>query len=168
MNEKKLPIAWLPADKFENPDETRFLDLFTELVATGISFSTRFLCKPKGDYELVVEATITQSLGGGGKVDILLIPGTNYKNLENAKELNDRNYKTDDSHPGFWKRTMPGTPAPNMVANHLFSGIKHLVGFDTAMNFAVSSDTRQGQPILDSIIGKRDLKVDRDWQMILL
>ena len=40
MTKKNVPKAWLPIDKFETPEETRFLDMFTELIATGLSFST--------------------------------------------------------------------------------------------------------------------------------
>ena len=63
---------------------------------------------------------------------------------------------------------MPGTPAAHIVANYLFSGIKHLVGFNTKMMFSVSTATNQGQKVLDLIVNKGDMTVDRDWGIITL
>lgn len=168
MTDKKLPIAWLPADTFESSEEMKFLNLFTELIATGLSFTTRFVLKPDSTYELVVEARITQTHNGPGEVEISLMPGGRYSGLAHAQELNVRGYKNEPVGSNFWKRKMPGTPVASIVSNHLFSGIKHLVGFNTKMNFSVSTSTNQGQRILDSIITKGDMTVDRDWSTIIL
>lgn len=168
MTEKKLPQAWLPMDTFETPEEMRFLDMFTELIATGLSFSTRFLLKSEAGYELTVEARITQTHYHPGEVDIILFAGSGYRDLAEVDELNARGYKANYSQPTYWKRTMPGSPAAHIVANYLFSGIKHLVGFNTTMNFIVSTATNQGQRRLDSIINKGDMTVDRDWGIITL
>lgn len=168
MTEKKLPKAWLPIDTFERPEEKRFLDMFTDLIGTGLSFSTRFLLKPDAGYELIVEARITQTHYHPGEVDIILFAGSGYRDLAAVDELNARGYKANSSEPNYWKRTMPGTPAAHIVANYLFSGIKHLVGFNTTMNFSVSTATNQGQRRLDSIINKGNMTVDRDWGMITL
>jgi hypothetical protein len=168
MTEKKLPIAWLPADTFDSPEENRFLVTFTQLIATGLSFSTRFVLKPESTYELVVEARVTQTRNYPGEVEIILFPGSRFRDLAEVDELTSRGYKANSSEPTYWKKTMPGTPAPHMVANHLFSGIKHLVGFDTTMNFSVSTATNQGQRALESIISKGDMTVDRDWGSIIL
>jgi hypothetical protein len=168
MTEKKVPKAWLPIDKFETPEEMRFLEMFTELIATGLSFSTRFLLKSEAGYELILEARITQTRYSPGEVDIILFAGNGYRDLASVDELNARGYKANSSQPTYWKRTMPGTPAAHIVANYLFSGIKHLVGFNTKMMFIVSTATNQGQKALDSIINKGDMTVDRDWGSITL
>ncbi len=168
MTDKKLPIAWLPADTFENREEVKFLNLFTELIATGLSFTTRFVVKTDSTYELVVETRITQTPNSPGEVEISLMPGGGYSGLAQTQELNVRGYKNEPVGSSFWKRKMPGTPVASIVSNHLFSGIKHLVGFNTQMNFSVSTASNQGQRILDSIITKAEMTVDRDWSAIIL
>ena len=49
---------------------------------------------------------------------------------------------------------MLGYPSPDVVANHLFVGIKHLVDFKTNMGFNISAETNQVQKVLNEIAGR--------------
>jgi hypothetical protein len=151
MNTNRIPIAWLPADTFSETSENKFLDLFTDLISTGPSFKVKLYTLNEDRYELAVEVSIVRS---SAAVEISLQASKRLQNKANVAELERRSYKRNHPTSTKWTRTMAGTPAAHMVSNHLFSGIKHLIGFDTGMWFSVSAESNQGQKILDDVLSK--------------
>ena len=151
MNTNRVPIAWLPADSFSEPAENMFLDLFTDLISAGPSFKVKFYTLNEDRYELAVEASIVRN---SAAVEIGLQASKRLQNKANVPDLERRSYKRNQPTSTKWTRTMAGTPAAHMVANHLFSGIKHLIGFDTGMWFSVSAESNQAQKIFDDVLSK--------------
>jgi hypothetical protein len=167
MTDQRKPIAWLPADNFERKDEQGYIAIFTDLIATGESFKVDFLVEKGANYELVVEARITRPNGKLGAAEIELTAGESFR--ENASEdaLISRSYKPLDPNSTRWKRFMDGTPAPHMVANHMFSGIKHLVGFDTSRKFGIKAKTHQAESLLNSIVRKHYVSAKDGWTGVI-
>ncbi len=151
MNTNRVPIAWLPADNFLEPAENKFLDLFTDLISAGPSFKVKFYTLNEDRYELAVEASIVRNPGA---VEIGLQASKRLQNKANVPELERRSYKRNQPTSTKWTRTMAGAPAAHMVSNHLFSGLKHLIGFETDMWFSVSAESNQAQQILDAVLSK--------------
>lgn len=154
MLNNRVPIAWLPADSFTDDAENEYLSLFTDLIATGASFRAKMYSQIDGDFELSVEVAILRTYGTNAGVQIILQATKRFQKLANVEELEARSYKRGHPTSTKWTRTMAGTPAANMVSNHLFSGIKHLVGFKTNMWFQVTTETNQAQAILDTVMQK--------------
>lgn len=166
MPENEIPKAWLPADAFTDPKEIQYLDLFTELIGTGLSFRCQFVLLIGSQFELVVEARVNRPSGAIGEAEISLSPGSGYTGKCDSEALIARSFKKLSPSREIWQRVMQGRPVAHMVANHLFSGIKHLVGFDTRMQFTISTPTNQGQRLLDSIIARRSKSDNRDWVLV--
>ena len=156
MTDEKPPIAWLPAEQFALEAEQRYLDLFSDLLRIKADFKSTFYRwnEKLNNYELSVSAKLTWHSGHTPAAVIELQPSKRYQSMANVKALEERGYKRGHPTSVKWTRTMLGKPSPEMVANHLFAGVKHLVDFKTNMGFDVSAESNQAQRMLDEITGK--------------
>ena len=155
MENNLTPKAWLPAENFALEAEQRYLHLFSDLLRIKADFRATFYRWNESDeYELSIAAKLTWHSGTTPAAVIEIQPTKKYQSKADVKALEKCGYKRGHSTSSKWTRTMLGQPSPEMVANHLFAGIKHLVDFKTNMGFDISAETNQLQKVLDEIAGK--------------
>jgi hypothetical protein len=155
--EENKPKAWLPVDNFDSEEFKRYIECFSDLVATGANFRIKFYRWDGYEYQHSVEALVRQQRGANASVTIEIQPTNRYRKFAQVKELESRGYKRAHPTSFKWYREMPGQPSPTSVANYLLSGTKHLVDFRPNIGFVVSSEVNQVQELLDQVLSKHNV-----------
>ena len=155
MTDEKPPIAWLPAEQFATEAEQRYLGLFADLLRIKADFrSTFYRWNESDEYELSIAAKLAWKSAEAPGAVIEIQPAKKYQSRADVKALEKNGYRRVHPTSTKWRRVMLGYPSPDVVANHLFVGIKHLVDFKTNMGFNISAETNQVQKVLDEIAGR--------------
>lgn len=154
MTNEKLPKAWLPADSFEKETESKYLEVFADLIDTGSPLRFKIYNMGKSSYELSAEGSVVTSKGAAPEVEISIQATKRFQQKADPKQLMARNFKRYHPTSTKWVKVMPGHPAPHMVSNHLFSGISHLVGFDNSTGFTIVAENSEDKEIFTKILSK--------------
>lgn len=155
MTNSGVPKAWLPADTFHEEAQNKYLSTFAELVSTDEPFSFKLFTKGLAGYELSAEGSINQGVSESQAVEISLQATKRFQQRANVKELEARNFKRSHPTSTRWVREMPGKPSSAMVANHLFSGISHLVGFENSLGFTIIAKNKNDKELFTRILAKQ-------------
>ncbi len=154
MNQE-LPKAWIPAFVFSLEEEKRYLSLFAELIYQGTAFKTKFWRWGERDmYEQSIDARVSFGVPGSPASHIELVVHRRFHSFVQPAKLEQIGYKRLQPTSTKWSREFIGNPAPEVVANFLFAGIKFLVDFQPNLGFKLAVEDSKQKEVFESILAK--------------
>lgn len=152
---KSEPIAWLPANNFSDEGYKKIEDLWGLLIESVPVFRSTFVyANPKGHLETVAGVLVERRLGQDRGLAIHLQAARRFQGLANTNGLEGLSYRRAHPTSTIWSKKMAGLPRGQSVANHMLSGLVHLVELKPNVGFRVSCETNQCQATLDRIVAE--------------
>lgn len=152
---KPEPIAWLPANNFSDEGYKKIEGLWGLLIESVPVFRSTFVnANPKGHLETVAGVLVERRLGQDRGLAIHLQAARRFQGLADAHGLEGLSFKRRHPTSTIWSKSMAGLPNGQTAANHMLSGLVHLVELKPNVGFRVTCETNQCQATLDRILAK--------------